>query len=553
MRFSLSVVSMLVSSVASFAWADEIPVTSQVAEVTVFPQMAGITRRADLNLPAGHHRLILSNIPRTADLETLQIELTGADQTALLFRENGVPPRDAGDPEVIAAEAVIKEVQTRIQAVHDEAGQAHSEAAAAKTAIGFLEQLGSNEGLADAGADALRDIARMIADEADAAGKQALQAQVRARAIEERLADLAEELEAAERALKAIAREDEDRLYLAIEVDVPEAGAGELMLRYFTNGAVYSEPSYEWHLSTDGLAEVSLKRAFGVSQNTGENWSGVDLTISTQEPGEQGAPSYLSPMLRRIVEPRPEPKLRTQALSSDYVASEAPLGVLAEPVVIEDGRGGASWGADKSGPGVSYHFAHPITIASGADVLKLDMDSLSTQAEVLAVAVPARDQTAYRVAKISNTFGEELLAADWVPYFVDGKLVTFAGFEGLAEGQEVELGFGAIRGLRLSRDILQKSEGERGVISRSNQQDEAVEISVENLTGEIWPLRLLDRVPYTQQEDLEIDWTAQPGPTEENVDKQRGILAWEFDLAPGEERLIRLETSLSWPEGQLLR
>ncbi len=548
MRFSLSLFSLLASSVASFAWGGDIAVASRVAEVTVFPQLAEITRRADLDLPAGQHRLILSNIPKTADLETLQIDLTGADQTALLFREEGVPPRTANDPELLAAEAVIKEIKARIQNVYDASGQAKAEASAAKTAIGFLEQLGSNEGLADAGADALRQITRMISQEADAAGKQALAAQIRARNIEEQLEALQDELLAAQQVLAAISREDSDRLYLVIEVDVPEAGAGQLELRYFTKGEVFSEPSYAWHLTTGDMAEVSLQRGFGVSQNTGENWEAVDLTISTLEPGEQGAPSYLPPLLRRVEKPRPEPKQRLLS-QSDFAASEAPM---VEAVIMEDSAG-ASWGADTSGPGVSYHFGHPVSIASGADILRLDMDRLTTEAKVVAVAVPARDETAYRVAEISNTFGEDLLAADWVPYFVDGKLVTFAGFAGLAAGQEAELGFGAIRGLRLSRDVLQKSDGERGVISRSNQRQEAVEISVVNLTGETWPLRLLDRVPYSQQDELEIDWVAVPRPAHENVEKQRGILAWEFDLAPGEDRLIRLETTLSWPEGKQLR
>jgi uncharacterized protein (TIGR02231 family) len=553
MRFSLSLVSLLASSVASFAWGGDIAVTSRVAEVTVFPQLAEITRRADLDLPVGQHRLILSNIPKTADLETLQIDLTGADQTALLFREEGVPPRDINDPELRAAQAVIREIEARIQNVYDASGQARSEATAAETAIGFLTQLGSNEGIAkagaDAGADALRQITRMIAQEADAAGKQALAAQIRVRTIEAELEALQDELRVAEQALAAISGEDSDRLYLVIEVDVPEAGDGQLQLRYFTKGEVFSEPSYAWHLTTGDMAEVSLQRGFGVSQNTGENWEAVDLTISTLEPGEQGAPSYLPPLLRRVGTPRPDPKQRLLS-QSDFAASEAPM---VEAVVMEDARGGASWGADTSGPGVSYHFSHPVSIASGADILRLDMDRLTTQAKVLAVAVPARDETAYRVAEISNTFGEDLLAADWVPHFVDGKLVTFAAFAGLAAGQEAELGFGAIRGLRLARDVLQKSDGERGVISRSNQREEAVEISAVNLTAETWPLRLLDRVPYSQQEELEIDWVAVPRPAHENVDKQRGILAWEFDLAPGEDRLIRLETTLSWPEGKQLR
>jgi uncharacterized protein (TIGR02231 family) len=462
-----------------------------------------------------------------------------------------VPPRRADDPEVLAAEAVIKEVEARIQAVRDEASRAQTEAVAAQTAIGFLEQLGRNEGLAEAGAEALRDITRMITSEADAAGKQTLEAQIRARAIEERLEGLQEELAQAEQELAAIDREDEDRLYLVVEVAVAEAGPASLELRYLTEGEVASLPSYEWHLSTGETPEVTLKRGFGLQQGTGENWENVALTISTLQPGEQGSPSELYALRRRIEDPRPEPKMRNQAVA-DYIAAEAPAPMV-EPVVVVEEASTPAWGADTSGPGVTYRFGYPVSLASGVDIVKLDMDALSTEVEVQAVAVPMRDDTAYRVAKTTNTFGEDLLPGYQVPMFVDGKLVTLVDFYGAAAGQEFQLGFGAIPGLQLTRTVLQKSEGERGMISRSNQQQEVVEISVENLTGETWPLRLLDRVPYSEQEELEITWSAQPSASEENVDKQRGILAWEFDLAPGADRLIRLETTLSWPEGKLLR
>ncbi|OIQ34777.1 MAG: hypothetical protein BM559_04785 [Roseobacter sp. MedPE-SWchi] len=550
MRFSLSLLSLLASSVASFAWADDITVNSRVAEVTVFPDMAEITRQAEFDLSAGQHRLVLRNIPQSAALETLQIALSGATQRALLYREEGVPPRSADDPKVLAAEAVIREVEGRIDQVEDEASRARTEAKAARTAIGFLEQLGSNEGLAEAGAEALRDITRMIASEADAAGKQALEAQIRARAIEDQLEELEEELARAEQALEAIDREDKDRHYLVIEIDVAEAGPGALELRYLSGGEVFSLPSYEWHLSTGETPEVTLKRGFGLQQGTGENWENVALTISTLQPGEQGSPSDLYAQRRWISDPRPEPKMRSQA-TADYMEAAVPEPLM-EPVVMEEAAA-PTWGADTSGPGVTYRFGHPVSLASGADIVKLDMDALSTEAEVLAVAVPMSDETAYRVAKVTNTFGEDLLPGEEVPMFVDGKLVTLTYFDGAAAGQAFDLGFGAIPGLQLTRRTLQRSEGERGVISRSNQQEEVVEITVENLTEESWPLRLLDRVPYSEQEELEITWTAQPSVSEANVEKERGILAWEFDLDPGEDKLIRLETTLSWPEGKLLR
>lgn len=181
------------------------------------------------------------------------------------------------------------------------------------------------------------------------------------------------------------------------------------------------------------------------------------------------------------------------------------------------------------------------------------MDALTAAAELRAVAVPSRDETAYRVASFTNSFGEQLLASAGVPRFADGKLIAVEDFPGLAPGAEMEAGFGPVEGLQLSRDVLDQSEGGQGLISRSSEQVQTVEIEVENLTGQDWPLRVLDRVPYSQQDDLEIKWTARPRPAEEDVGKQRGILAWDLEIEAGGTRTIRLDTTLSWPEGMVLR
>ena len=38
-----------------------------------------------------------------------------------------------------------------------------------------------------------------------------------------------------------------------------------------------------------------------------------------------------------------------------------------------------------------------------------------------------------------------------------------------------------------------------------------------------------------------------------DVEGQRGILAWEFDLGPGAEQKIEVEHALRWPSGMALR
>ena len=547
MRFSVLAFAMAAALPAA---AETIPVSSSVTEVTLYPGLADVTRTAALALPEGRHRLILQNVPKTALLETLQVEITGARRVATLLRADYVPPRDADDPEVQAAEARVKEAESRMAAVRDEAARARSGVRAAEASIGFLQQLGANEGLAQADAAALSEIARMISTEAAGASQAAVAAEAEARRIELQLEDLEEELAEAQAALAAITLEDDDRLFIAVDIEAEQAGEGSVTLSYFSGGYDLGwQPAYEMHLATDGEPEVTLKRAVMLKQDTGENWADIALTLSTAVPFEQGSPSVLRPWLRRIEEPAPPPSAKRQLQDGNFASLAEP--VLEAPVIVEEAQGG--WGADLGGAAATYRFALPVSIASGADLLRLEMDSLTAEAKLQAVAVPSRDETAYRVATFANTFGEQLLASDEVPRFVNGKLVALEPFEGLAPGAEMEAGFGPIKGLQLHRDVLGQSEGEQGLISRSNAQVQKVEIEVENQTAQDWQLRLLDRVPYSQQDDLEITWSARPRPSEENVEKQRGILAWDMELGAGESRTIQLETTLNWPEDMELR
>ena len=135
----------------------------------------------------------------------------------------------------------------------------------------------------------------------------------------------------------------------------------------------------------------------------------------------------------------------------------------------------------------------------------------------------------------------------------EGTRVGSAWLTGVAPGDKYELGFGPIEGLRLKRDEPKRSQGDRGIISSSTQIAEEAVLKIENLTDESWPVKLMDQVPYSEQEDLEISFTADPKPSETDVDGQRGVLAWTFDLPAGEKKEVTLNSLISWPSGKVLQ
>lgn len=528
--------------------AETFSAQSRVSAVTIYPSEARITRTAEVTLPAGSHRLVIGGLPyEEAALESLQISHPGVTRVAMHIGEGFPVIAKGASEERAAAKARVEAVEDQIAALNLEAAQARLAADGAEAVLKFLDQMGRGKGAALPAPEQLAEMATTIAAQTAEARDTILKAEAQEAGFERQRAKLKRALKAAKAALAALSQETEEKVYLALDVVAAEEVTVPLKLSYAAQNVRWG-PAYELDLNTDKTPFVTLRREVMVEQGTGEDWVDVALRVSTSTPDQRINAGQLYPQRRRL-----EDKVDYQQMER-----EEPLnyGSLAEPpiepmVIVEESD--RAFEVVRSEVGVSYSFADPVSIRSGAEVAYLSLPDVTLSAEVSALAVPSRDETAYRVAKVTNTSGEELLASSNSRFFVDGELIGRTHFPGLIAEAEADLGFGPIDGLRLSRDVLDQSEGGRGVISRSNQRNTVAEIEVENLTDRVWPLRVLDQVPYSEQEDLEITWSASPTPSEENVEKQRGILAWELEMQPGSTRLITLNTRLDWPEGKELQ
>jgi uncharacterized protein (TIGR02231 family) len=261
-------------------------------------------------------------------------------------------------------------------------------------------------------------------------------------------------------------------------------------------------------------------------------------------PSEQTEPGQIWPWIPRIQDPEEIQPLARGKAESGLMTMAAPFAEAANADMAS---------ASFDGLSVTYSYPTPVTVTTGADRVRLMLAPLETEAEIVAQAVPMLDPTAFVMARLINDTGELLLPTQEARFFLDGRYVGQRWLNLIADGDKADISFGPIEGLRLTRLVTGRNEGDRGIITKSNQQTESVEITVENLTGEAWPLRLIDRVPVSEQEDLDITWEAGPMPTERDIDGARGILAWTFDLPAGETRKITLDTSLTWPQGKVLR
>lgn len=531
---SLSLVLLFTTAPAALL-AAPLEAPSRVSAVTLFPWGAQVTRVVEVAASAeGARELIVPDLPDGTDAAGLRVAGEGVKIGAVSLIADRAPPTEAEPSDAVqAARAEVAQLEAALAEKEGAVTSLRLRAEAAQAQAAFLKGL-NVQGLTP---QEMAELANTVGVGVLGSLETARQAEAEAARADLALKPDREALEAARARLAALEHPGADRDALLITLE----GAGTVTITTFVADAGWS-PAYDARLAADGKA-VSLERFVSVHQASGEDWRGVALTLSTARPSERTAASELWPRLVRIGPPE-TPMLQASAraglkLEADFAAAPA-----AAPVV-------EAAGLAMQGITATYVYGAPVDIRDGVEDLRLRLDTVDIPGTERALGVPMLDETAYRSFEGVN--GAEPILPGPVTLWADGAVVGLSDLPLVAGGDKIKLGFGAIDGLRLTRIEPETMEGDRGLISKTNERREVVEISAENLTGRAWDLRVIDHVPYSEQEDLTITTRAQPAPSQTDVEDKRGVIAWDLPLAAGERQTIRVETTLRWPEGHSLQ
>ncbi len=539
------------------AFADSFTGAAHVDTVTIYPGLAMVTRQVVLDLPAGQHEITVPGLPQGLMTEGLRLAAPqGVQIGAVNLAHDRLPVTpDQTSPEVRAAKDEVERLEDVLRARDTAIAEIRLRVQAADEQVAFLQSLSqasAGDALSANGIDDIRALAQMVGAETLAARQAGFAAEQEARTAERAREDDMTALQDAQRALAALMAPEKDGSVLTFSVLMAEAG--EVAIDVSTQeGFANWAPVYDMRLTTGDTPALDLDRSVVISQSSGQDWMDVKLVLSTARPGEQIAPSGVWAPLRQIVSEEELEKERDERAVSDRMSGSvalmdapAPMAMVAEmaPAVVAT--------ADFSGAAVTYTYPGRVNIRNGVEDLRLPLDTLSLDADVWAEAVPSRDNIAYRVAEFTNTT-DELLLPGTALMFADGTMIGFSELPLIASGADTQMGFGPLDGIVLNRMTPNRSEGDRGVFSSTNELKEEAVITVENLTGQDWDVLLRDAVPYSEQDDLEVTVSASPAPDRTSPEGRRGILEWDLNVPAGESADIALDYTLSWPGGYVLR
>jgi len=263
----------------SSAWADDVTATSRVTAATIFPDRAIVTRVAKLHVAKGAHTVVLSDVPAGLDESSLRVQAhageaiqIGTVETKRVFLTE-------------AANAAQRDKQAQIQAKQDEKALLDAQIQALQNRKSFIEKI-SEAGAEKTDPNGITklDFAPekwtqawgLIQTGMDETLKALAEKNIAERKLNEDIEKLTEEFS---QIMTTQAKERRD-----IHINLESAGDTdlELSLNYQTQGASWA-PVYDARLDTSSGA-LSVEQYGQASQQTGEDWTDADLTLSTTIP-----------------------------------------------------------------------------------------------------------------------------------------------------------------------------------------------------------------------------------------------------------------------------
>lgn len=551
MKITLAAVLLSTTFLAP-AFAEDIKATSHVDAVTVFPQGADVVRVTEATLSAGEHTLILDDLPGTIDAQSIRVEGIGGEGLEISSVDSKLVQLSS-----VEYDAQRKVIDGQIEALNDERSgldQVISDADYQRKLLLSLadKQLmpaTSTETIKTVNVTELGGLVDLVGARLGAISKTTHDAQLRQRAIDKLIADL--QIKAS-----ALAPSDVAHVQVAVHIAAAAQTLGKFKLSYRIQEAGW-QPFYDARMTLptkDEAAKLNIVRRAEVVQYSGESWNDVALTLSTARPlGATAAPELGEDPIQVAIYDDLKSKAYADGGAAPAAApmeakkDENMLGQIAKEVADKPALQREAI-LQVAGFNANYIIAGRVSVDNTGTAKKVRIGTDDFAAKLQAITVPRLDPTAYLTA-FFTVKGDAPLLPGIVNLYRDGMFMGQSSLPLLSAGEDGKLGFGADDMIKVKRAEVKRNSGDEGILTTSHVQTLAWDISVTNLHEVMIPVTVIDRAPFSTQEDVTVETLPDSTPaTVKDFEKRRGVLAWNFDLEPKAEKAIKTGYRVTSPE-----
>jgi len=570
-KIRIAILSFAFCMAFGAARADEISATSHVTAATIFPDRALVTREAKMHVPAGAHTLVINEVPAGFDESSLRVQ--GKADTDIKI--GSVEVKSVFLTE--AADAAQRDRQAQIEAKQDEKLLLEAQIVALDERKAFIEKItgAGAEKTSDAGTAKL-DFAPdkwtqawdLIQNGMAGTMKELVNQQIAERKLDKEIFKLSQELAQIRSSLSKERRDVHVQIVVEHDTDL------RLLLMYQTTGASW-EPVYDARLDTSN-GSLTLEQYGQATQQTGEDWSDIELTFSTARPAQGSEMPQLGQWVVQL--------LSEARVAAAPMMHEAPGGV-ASPYFLEQTRKAQKEREDtalKMGGSAlpepieqSKLEAHATVLAatpqtteftaefkvpgkadlkSTSDPTKLYIGAVHMTASLNAQVTPRMAAQAYLFAKAVNKESYPLIPGT-VAKYRDGAFIGNAALDLLRPNETANLSFGVDDRIKVTyRRTHDEQNNPTLILVGDKDVQRSYETKIENLHKDALDVTVFEQYPISGDADVKselLEDVTTPGFGKDPENRQ-GVIAWGANLKPQEEKIFTLGFRVKYPKDRQL-
>ena len=536
-------VMALVSLFAPAARSADIPLTLPIDSVTVYRDSAIITRAGRVEIPAGEHRLIVRGLPDGLDPAMLRLSARSGSLRLGDIEVQRIVEGDLVNVKERALNQKLRDLGDARSAIEDDIASAQAQLKLLEAVIAAPTGSGANSPRLENAA--IGGLLTTVGS-SDAAARQ------RIRAAKIQLRELDEQREKISADLASIATARKATTELRASLQASATASATFSVEYQVSNVSWNW-QYEARLDTQNKT-VALVRQAELQQGTGEDWSDIELTISTSRPSLNATTPPLASLFLNLQSPQ-------------YLGASEDL----MEVVVTGARASRarrdSGAQDASAPPVAakstaevfttdfvadYHIPGRISVAADRQPRLYPITNDAFVVDLVARANLAADRTAYLETRFTYQ-GEVPIDSGEVQLFRDDAFVGMGELPMVLPGADVHIPFGQDQRIRIVVRDESEESGNIGLVNREQVNERKRRFEVTSFHAAALPIEIIDRVPVSRDVDIRVEVLkgATP-PASKDFDGHAGVYLWRLPGEPRKTETIRHYYSVKFPRNKAL-
>ncbi len=495
---------------------------TKVAKASVYRSGAEVTRRGKVLLDEGFQTLKVGGISRNARTDTARLYSSeGVSCSNLRFET--VSADDSRELKELKEKRSFLEKQVEIRNLQ----------------IDLWKKNGDFSGRDGRNAGDVRDYIEKLSGRIESLGKETI-------ALRKEIEDLKKK----EKELSLKLRNP----VMTVDITAPRQGEYPFELRVFEYSASWY-PLYEIHTDGEGPLDMSMRAS--VSQQTGEDWDDVDLTLISGNPSTAGTIPVLDPVHLDIYVPQvmgagmaggrmlmSKAAAVNSSIEADYALDDTVEleEVGFSPLMMQE----ASVSRDDTY--TEYALPGKKTVKTDKEGTVADLQALAIPAQYRISSVPKLDPAAYLVAAVKPSdipVSSRIEASIYYKGVYTGKIYLDPD---LTE-DEIEITLGKEERISITRrEVMKKTSNT--LLKAQKVTEYAYETKISNNSPKEIEITVKDQIPVSRNKDITVDVTELSGA---DLDRVTGIMSKKYTLAGGSTETFRRGYKQSSPNDKATR